>query len=68
MGNEFSEYRLLIMKEQENMGKSLQKLTDIVNDHIKEYNFFKGKLYGIAITIPILISIATTYIMDKLKW
>ena len=67
MSNEFAEYKLLIMKEQENMATSLQNLTTIVNDHIKEYNFFKGKLYGIAFAIPFLVSIATTYIMDKLK-
>lgn len=67
MSSEFAEYKLLIMKEQETMAQAIKDLTGIVNAHIQEYNFFKGKLYGIAIAIPFLISIATTYIMDKLK-
>lgn len=67
MSSEFAEYKLLIMKEQETMAQAIKDLTGIVNNHIQDYNFFKGKLYGIVIGGSAVSAFITTYIMDKMK-
>ena len=67
MSNDFAEYKLLIMKEQETMSISIKELSGLFHEHVKEYNLFKGKIYGVAITVPIIISMATNFVLDKMK-
>lgn len=69
MSDEFSEYRLMIMKEQENMALSIRDMNKILTDHIADYNMFKGKIWGVVITvstiIPIVVSSISMILGDK---
>ena len=67
MSDEFSEYKLLIMKEQETMAQSIKDISGILTLHLQEYNLFKGKIWGGVIAIPTFLSILIPLVSDKLK-
>ena len=67
MSDEFSEYRLMIMKEQENMALSIRDMNKILTEHIADYNMFKGKIWGVVITVSTIIPIVVSGISMMLK-
>ena len=71
MSDEFSEYRLMIMKEQESMGTSIRDMNKIMTDHMADYNLFKGKIWGAVITlstiIPVVVSVVAIAVSTNMS-